>query len=331
MIITSHERLFDAVRETPAHTSCARARGDHEARACHRVAAVHRPVPDVAVRPRPADGAPRRARRHPRLLRQDYGVALLRTVHAHALSFEAAMYRLGGRVLSTEQARKFSSEIEGEQLEDTIRIISSFCDVIVLRPTEEGGGAGRTRASRVPVINAGDGSSGQHPTQARWTSTRSTASGGPSIRPDDRDRRRTRRRPDRAVPAYPPEQVPAGQDPLREPARGADAPRHSGALDEHDVWYDVRHDVTPTPATSTDLPDAHPPRTGVGPRPLSRYAINARLLRTMKPDAMILHPLPRTVEIDKDVDDDPRALYFQQAANSLFVRMALLTLLWDRE
>jgi aspartate carbamoyltransferase catalytic subunit len=51
----------------------------------------------------------------------------------------------------------------------------------------------------------------------------------------------------------------------------------------------------------------------------------------MKADAMILHPLPRTVEIDKAVDDDPRALYFKQATNGLFIRMALLTLLWDRD
>jgi len=62
---------------------------------------------------------------------------------------------------------------------------------------------------------------------------------------------------------------------------------------------------------------------------LSRYTIDARLLRSMKPSAMILHPLPRTVEIDKAVDDDPRALYFKQARNGLFVRMALLAMLWD--
>src|SRR5512147_493679 len=74
-------------------------------------------------------------------------------------SFEAAMYRLGGRVLSTEHARVFSSEVEVEQLEDTIRIISSFSDVIVLRPTEEGGARRAARVSSVPVINAGDGSS----------------------------------------------------------------------------------------------------------------------------------------------------------------------------
>ena len=103
-------------------------------------------------------------------------------------------------------------------------------------------------------------------------------------------------------------------------------------LDEHDVWYDVLNDVGPV-AGDVDViyqtrirPDRVTDRAA-----LSRYTIDARLLGKMKPDAMILHPLPRTVEIDKDVDDDPRALYFKQAANSLFVRMALLTLLWDND
>jgi len=54
-------------------------------------------------------------------------------------------------------------------------------------------------------------------------------------------------------------------------------------------------------------------------------------LRKMKPDALILHPLPRTVELDKSVDEDPRALYFRQAVNGLYVRMALLTMLLDKE
>src|SRR5512134_2086063 len=82
------------------------------------------------------------------------------------LSFEAAMFRLGGHVLSTEQARIFSSEVEGEQLEDTIRIIAGCSDVIVLRHTETGGAARAAAVSPVPVINAGDGNGGQHPTQA---------------------------------------------------------------------------------------------------------------------------------------------------------------------
>src|SRR5580704_9185411 len=81
-------------------------------------------------------------------------------------SFEAAMYRLGGNVLSTEHARTFSSEIDAEQVEDSIRIISSYCDIIVIRHHEAGGAARAARVSPIPVINAGDGAGGQHPTQA---------------------------------------------------------------------------------------------------------------------------------------------------------------------
>src|SRR5512143_1702185 len=81
-------------------------------------------------------------------------------------SFEAAMHRLGGRVLSSEQASTFSSEIEGEQVEDTIRIIGGYSDVIVIRHHEEGGARRAAEVSPVPVINAGDGQGGQHPTQA---------------------------------------------------------------------------------------------------------------------------------------------------------------------
>jgi len=71
-------------------------------------------------------------------------------------SFEAAMHRLGGRVLSTEQARVFSSEVEGEQVEDSIRVIASYSDVIVIRHNEEGGAKRAAEVSPVPVINAGE-------------------------------------------------------------------------------------------------------------------------------------------------------------------------------
>src|SRR6202008_93213 len=82
------------------------------------------------------------------------------------LSFEAAMQRLGGRVLSTEHARAFSSEMEGEQVEDSIRIMGSYSDFIVIRHHEEGGARRAAQVSPVPIINAGDGDGGQHPTQA---------------------------------------------------------------------------------------------------------------------------------------------------------------------
>src|SRR6201997_3054089 len=81
-------------------------------------------------------------------------------------SFEAAMHRLGGRVLSTEHARVFSSEMDGEQVEDSIRILTNYSDVIVIRHHEEGGAQRAAQVSPVPVINAGDGNGGPHPTQA---------------------------------------------------------------------------------------------------------------------------------------------------------------------
>src|SRR2546422_4864787 len=81
------------------------------------------------------------------------------------LSFEAAMLRLGGETLGTDNAREFSSAAKGETLEDTIQIVGGYADVIVLRHNEEGAAKRAAVVSSVPIINAGDGP-GQHPTQA---------------------------------------------------------------------------------------------------------------------------------------------------------------------
>src|ERR1700704_2461161 len=81
------------------------------------------------------------------------------------LSFEAAMLRLGGSAMGTDNAREFSSAAKGETLEDTIRIVGGYADVIVLRHNEEGAARRAAAVSSVPIINAGDGP-GQHPTQA---------------------------------------------------------------------------------------------------------------------------------------------------------------------
>src|SRR5690348_12835404 len=80
-------------------------------------------------------------------------------------SFETAMHRLGGSVISTENARQFSSVSKGETLEDTIRIMNGYSDVIVMRHYESGAARRAANVSMVPIINAGDGT-GQHPTQA---------------------------------------------------------------------------------------------------------------------------------------------------------------------
>src|SRR5207244_75053 len=81
------------------------------------------------------------------------------------LSFEAAMHRLGGQVLSAESAGKTSSAAKGESLEDAIRVVSAYADAIVLRHPEVGSAARAARVAEVPVISAGDGP-GPHPTQA---------------------------------------------------------------------------------------------------------------------------------------------------------------------
>ena len=80
-------------------------------------------------------------------------------------SFESAMLRLGGSVITTENAKEFSSVSKGETLEDSIRIVNTYVDIIVLRHDEEGASKRASLVSQVPIINAGDGT-GQHPTQA---------------------------------------------------------------------------------------------------------------------------------------------------------------------
>ena len=245
--------------------------------------------------------------------------------------FEAAMYRLGGKVLSTEQASAFSSEVAGEQVEDSIRIIANYSDVIVVRHPQAGGAQRAAQVSPVPVINAGDGEGGQHPTQALldlYTIYRERPLTGLSVAIiGELDRGRTAR-----SLAY----LLAKFDRVKiffvAPAELQMRPDILEHLDEHGVKYELESDVHrvigeadviyQTRIRPERVTEAHGAR---------RYSIGTDMLRKIKPDALIMHPLPRTVELDKAVDDDPRALYFRQAANGLYVRMALLTMLLDKE
>jgi aspartate carbamoyltransferase catalytic subunit len=102
---------------------------------------------------------------------RDYDGAIMASLYYEPstrtrFSFESAMLRLGGRTITTERAQEFSSVVMGETLEDTIRVVNNYADVIVLRHNEIGGAARAASVSDVPIINAGDGKGGQHPTQA---------------------------------------------------------------------------------------------------------------------------------------------------------------------
>jgi aspartate carbamoyltransferase catalytic subunit len=245
-------------------------------------------------------------------------------------SFEAAMHRLGGRVLSTEHARAFSSEIESEQVEDSIRIIGSYSDVIVIRHHEEGGASRAAAVSPVPVINAGDGDGGQHPTQALldlFTIYHERPIEGLSVAfIGELDRGRTVR-----SLAY----LLAKFDRVKiyfvSPPEMQMKPDILQYLDRHNVKYELESNIDRV-VGEVDVVY----QTRIRPDRVSnvasrmRYAIDSSVLGKLKSNAMILHPLPRTVELDKTVDSDPRAFYFKQAANGLCVRMALLTMLLDR-
>ena len=245
-------------------------------------------------------------------------------------SFEAAMHRLGGRVLSTEQARVFSSEVEGEQVEDSIRVIASYSDVIVIRHNEEGGAKRAAEVSPVPVINAGE-KGGQHPTQALldlYTIYRERPLDGLSVAIiGELDQGRTAR-----SLAY----LLAKFDRVKiffvSPPELQMKPDILEYLDEHDVRYELESDLDRVIREVDVVYQTRvKPERVADIKTLKRFTIDSAVLQRMKPDAMILHPLPRTVELDKTVDDDPRALYFRQAVNGLYVRMALLTMLLDKD
>ncbi|MFA6569753.1 MAG: aspartate carbamoyltransferase, partial [Bacteroidota bacterium] len=245
----------------------------------------------------------------------------------------AAMLRLGGKVLSTEQATEFSSEIKGENLEDTIQIVSNYCDVIVLRHLEEGAAKRAAGVSPVPVINAGDGSGGQHPTQALldlytiWSECH-TLDGLSVAIIGALDQGRTARSLAYLLSKFEriklyfiaPDELQIKSDILEHlEERGISYQLASSAekiFQKVDVVYQTRIDRTRLKKQDVDL---------------SIYNIDADVLKKLKYNSIIMHPLPRSVEINPSVDSDPRAAYFRQARNGLFVRMALLTMLFDND
>ncbi len=247
-------------------------------------------------------------------------------------SFESAMLRLGGQILSTERANEFSSVMMGESLEDTIRVVGNYADVIVLRHNQVGGAHRAAAISSVPILNAGDGKGGQHPTQALldlYTIFRERRSldGLTIAMVGELDRGRTVRslayllsKFDRVKMFFvsPPE-VQMRRDILEH-------------LEARNVWYDLESELDRV-IGAVDVIYVTQIRPGRMPdqQHLKKYFMDATVLQKMKANAMIMHPLPRTLELDKAVDVDPRAFYFQQATNGLYVRMALLTMVLESE
>lgn len=244
------------------------------------------------------------------------------------LSFETAMHRLGGNVVSTENAREFSSAIKGESVEDTIRIVEGYADAIVIRHYEQGAAHRAAAVASVPILNAGDGP-GEHPTQAlldlytirhelgRIDGLRIALVGdlrfGRTARSLARLLRQTR---GTELVFVSPPAVPMGADVRAELDRAGipfrDEPDLDAVLPDVDVVYQTRVQKERF-TTPEEYETAH-----------GQYVIDAAAMRRLNPGAILLHPLPRLDEIATEVDADPRAAFFRQAHNGVFVRMALL-------
>jgi aspartate carbamoyltransferase catalytic subunit len=244
------------------------------------------------------------------------------------LSFDAAMLRLGGQTMGTDNAREFSSAAKGETLEDTIRIVSGYADVIVLRHYEEGAAKRASMVSSVPIINAGDGP-GQHPTQALLDlyTIRDELDRIDGVRVamvGDLANGRTVRSlayllskfKDIKLWFVAPPQV-AMRDDLK------------AHLDEHNVtWVETEDLESVLPQVDVVYqtriqkerfadPEVYNALKGI-------YRIDKAAMALMRKYAILMHPLPRVDEIAPEVDDDPRSAYFRQARNGLHIRMALL-------
>ena len=245
-------------------------------------------------------------------------------------SFEAAMSRIGGKVLTTENASTFFSVSPEDALEDIIRVVDDFCDVIVLRHNEIGGAARASKVCTSPLINAGDGKGGQHPTQALLdlytihkeinkldglkVALVGNLADGRTVRSLSYLLSKFER-----VKLYfvSPESLQMKQDILEH-------------LAEHNTWYTFE----------TDLHKVLPEVDVVYTTQIERdrfngsdkefnnfkknYFIDNNAINMMHKKSIILSPLPRFNEISREIDNDPKAAYFRQTQSGMILRMALL-------
>ncbi len=247
-------------------------------------------------------------------------------------SFEAAMHRLGGRVVTTENAAEFSSVSKGETLEDTIRIINGYADVIVIRHSEVGAAQRAAAVSRVPVVNAGDGA-GQHPTQALldlYTIQKEIGriDGLRIAMVGDLAQGRTVRSLAYLLSKYQGVTLYFVAPPLLKMKE--DILEH---LREHEVRYEEESDLNKVLPEVDVVYQTRVQKERFGDRVADYekcrglYILDRSSLTRMRSGAIIMHPLPRVDEITMEVDHDPRAAYFRQAQNGLYVRMAILKMI----
>jgi len=245
------------------------------------------------------------------------------------LSFESAMHRLGGNVIGFAEPSG-TSQKKGESLADTIRMADSYSDAIVIRHPQEGAARLAAEFSEAPIVNAGDGA-GQHPTQCLLDlftiqTEKKNIKGKNVILLGDLKYGRTVHSLAYALALFKANLTLVSPETLKMPKEVIQECKEFGvepvsttnlekAIKEADVLYATR-------IQKERFPDAEEYNRVVG-----SYKVSLALLQQAKEDLIVMHPLPRVVEIDPDVDKTNHAVYFTQAFNGLPVRMALLSLI----
>lgn len=247
------------------------------------------------------------------------------------LSFEAAMHRLGGGVISTENAREFSSHTKGESLEDSIKVISGYADIVAIRHFEIGAAKTAASVSSIPIMNAGDGA-GQHPTQSlldMYTIQRHFPSidGLTVCMVGDLKYGRTVRSLCYLLSRFSNIKLLFVAPKVCE--MNWDIKEY---LDEKNIEWEEVSDF-PEAAERADV--IYMTRVqkerfldmGRYEEANNKYRIDDTIMQKLKDTSIVLHPLPRLFEIPAEYDDDPRMVYFEQAHNGVWVRMALISML----
>lgn len=244
------------------------------------------------------------------------------------LSFETAVNRLGGRVIGFSDANSTSTS-KGETLKDTIKMVSNYVDLIVMRHYLEGAARYATEVTSTPIINAGDGAN-QHPSQTMLDlysiyKTQGTLENLTITMVGDLKYGRTVHSLLMAMRYFNPTFNFIACDELQMPAEykkfcvdngirfNESADFSADVINSSDIIYMTRVQRE----RFTDIMEYE--------RVKDLYRLHNSMLDNSKPTLKILHPLPRVNEIDQDVDDNPKAYYFQQAGNGLFARQAIIT------
>lgn len=246
------------------------------------------------------------------------------------LSFETAMQRLGGMVI-TADGFQFSSMYKGETIEDTMMMVGQYADIIAMRHPEKGSAETAAKASPVPFINAGDGP-GEHPTQALLDlytikKERGAVEGLHIALAGDLAYGRTVHSLTVLLALYPgirfsflsPQELPM-------PAK------LTGMLRERGIAYEEHHTLEPGLDADVLYMTRVQKERFADPAEYERlklaFVLAAPMLKGKK--VTVMHPLPRVGEIAADVDALPNAAYFREAGNGVPVRMALLAMLLGR-